>query len=111
MPFPAPESGFFKNVARQIARPFLPWIVPVYMRKIVREDNEICERIQTVAHQIDRFPRLAAHEERIAWFEESYTAALEPAISPRAVRAGSGRLDAGDGQALVSPDGIEPSTP
>ncbi len=50
---------------------------------LLREDNLVCERIQSVAHQIGRAPRLGGLEERIGWFEESYRklmAAGEPTI-------------------------------
>jgi hypothetical protein len=39
---------------------------------IGREDHEVCERIQKIAHQIDQAPLIGALEERIVWFEESY---------------------------------------
>jgi phenylpropionate dioxygenase-like ring-hydroxylating dioxygenase large terminal subunit len=42
------------------------------IRKIVGEDNAICERLQLVAHQASSLPLLATEEERIAWFDEAY---------------------------------------
>ena len=42
------------------------------VRTVFREDNEVCERIQKIAHQIDAAPKIGALEERIGWFEDSY---------------------------------------
>ncbi len=71
-PFQADDTSFLKGLIRRIARPFLPWAVPYFMRKIIREDNEVCEQQQAVAEQFDRFPIFGKQEERIAWFEENY---------------------------------------
>lgn len=71
-PFPPQDAGFLRTAMRKIAAPFLPWIVPLYLRKIVREDNEVCEQLQAAAEQIDGPMILGKQEERIAWFEENY---------------------------------------
>lgn len=47
-------------------------LVMHYARQVMREDNQVCERLQEVAHQVGRPPYLAALEERIGWFEQSY---------------------------------------
>jgi phenylpropionate dioxygenase-like ring-hydroxylating dioxygenase large terminal subunit len=60
----------------KLAKPFLPIAVPLYSKKINGEDNRICEQIQKYADQIDRWPILGSHEERITWFEEIYNQAL-----------------------------------
>ncbi len=71
-PFPPVDVSFVQGLARRIARPFVPWVMPYYMRKIVQEDNEVCEHMQTIVDQIDGPQILGRHEERIAWFEENY---------------------------------------
>lgn len=76
-PFPPPRiEGGFSRFAHRIAGFALPYIVPFYMRRINREDNAVCARIQTTAAQIERPPLLGRHEERIAWFEEAYAQAV-----------------------------------
>lgn len=47
-------------------------VVGYYTRKVVSEDNEACERLQTNARYFDSNSVLAAQEQRISWFEESY---------------------------------------
>jgi phenylpropionate dioxygenase-like ring-hydroxylating dioxygenase large terminal subunit len=72
LPFTSADPNWLHGVARRIAAPFVPWVMPFFMRRINREDNSICEGIQTVAHQIEGFPILGRHETRIEWFEETY---------------------------------------
>jgi phenylpropionate dioxygenase-like ring-hydroxylating dioxygenase large terminal subunit len=74
-PFPARERGA-RRVMRTLLAPWMPWIMYFGIRKIVREDNRVCEAIQTTASQIGSFPVLARHEERIGWFEETYRQAV-----------------------------------
>jgi phenylpropionate dioxygenase-like ring-hydroxylating dioxygenase large terminal subunit len=71
-PFPPTDANFLQGLARRIARPFVPFVMPYYMHKIVQEDNDVCEHLQTIADQIDRPQVLGKHEERIVWFEENY---------------------------------------
>ena len=71
-PFPPVDRGRLKGLLRRVAAPFVPWVLPFYIRRIFSEDNGACERLQTVAHQVRDFPRLGRHEERIAWFEQAY---------------------------------------
>jgi phenylpropionate dioxygenase-like ring-hydroxylating dioxygenase large terminal subunit len=73
-PFPVGDGGLRHTLIHRLVGPWLPFIVPRYARKIGREDNAVCERLQTVAAQAPGHPRLARHEERIAWFEEAYDA-------------------------------------
>jgi phenylpropionate dioxygenase-like ring-hydroxylating dioxygenase large terminal subunit len=47
-------------------------IVGYYTRKIIAEDNVACEMLQTNAEVLRHTPLLAAQEERVAWFEETY---------------------------------------
>jgi phenylpropionate dioxygenase-like ring-hydroxylating dioxygenase large terminal subunit len=53
-------------------RPFRNFFFKFYLDRIVREDNRICEQYQRVAGQTKALPMFGAHEERIAWFENSY---------------------------------------
>ncbi len=52
-------------------------IAVYYARKIMNEDNVICEGQQRLAHQVSAEQNLSAYEQRIGWFEEAYRAALE----------------------------------
>jgi hypothetical protein len=47
-------------------------LVHRYTRRVFREDNEVCERLQQVVQNVRAAPRLGALEERIEWFEASY---------------------------------------
>lgn len=47
-------------------------------RKIMAEDNFVCEGQQVTAYQVDGQQQLSAYERRIGWFEEAYRNALEP---------------------------------
>jgi len=50
-------------------------VVRVYVNKVLQEDNEVAERLQGIAGQIQSSPILGALEERLAWFEEAYAKA------------------------------------
>lgn len=71
-PFPPRAEGWKRGLMRFIAGPFVPFVLPFFIRRIFGEDNSVCEEIQTVAHQIAAFPILGRHETRIRWFEETY---------------------------------------
>src|SRR5262249_4672708 len=75
-PFPPVDNDWVHRALRQLAAPWLPFIVPYYIRKITAEDNRVCEQLQQVASQVHGFPNLSRYEERIAWFEEAYAAAV-----------------------------------
>lgn len=72
--YPAPFAADFSWIART-TRPITDVIrrriYLHYYKRVVNEDIAVCERIQEVAHQIDKAPLLGAQEERIAWFEDS----------------------------------------
>jgi phenylpropionate dioxygenase-like ring-hydroxylating dioxygenase large terminal subunit len=70
------RSGRDELIAK-LARPFLPIAVRLYARKIIHEDNGICEQMQKYAGQIGGRPMLGSLEQRIAWFEEIYGRAME----------------------------------
>jgi nitrite reductase/ring-hydroxylating ferredoxin subunit len=72
--YPAPfatDFSWFTRVTRPITDLFRRPIYMHYYKNVVDEDMAVCERIQEVAHQIDKPPLLGAQEERIAWFEAS----------------------------------------
>jgi phenylpropionate dioxygenase-like ring-hydroxylating dioxygenase large terminal subunit len=71
-PFPPADRTWLHALLGRIVAPFVPLVLPFYIRKIFSEDNGVCEQIQTVARQIKGAPTLGRHEERIAWFEETY---------------------------------------
>jgi phenylpropionate dioxygenase-like ring-hydroxylating dioxygenase large terminal subunit len=77
-PFPADRSPLDERT-RALTDPLRRLLVAHYFRKIAREDHEVCERIQEIAHQLDAAPIIGALEERIAWFEESYRRLMEGA--------------------------------
>jgi phenylpropionate dioxygenase-like ring-hydroxylating dioxygenase large terminal subunit len=70
-PFPADHS-WFSRWTRPLSDPVRNRLLLHYVRRIGREDNSACERLQEVAHQVDKFPFLSAVEERVGWFEQSY---------------------------------------
>jgi phenylpropionate dioxygenase-like ring-hydroxylating dioxygenase large terminal subunit len=74
--FPAEAESAFDRLTRPISEPIRARIVRYYIDKIGREDYAACERLQTVAHQIDSRPILGSQEKRIEWFEESYVQAM-----------------------------------
>ncbi|SKA42167.1 Phenylpropionate dioxygenase, large terminal subunit [Enhydrobacter aerosaccus] len=69
-PFEADLSRFAR-AKRFVTDIFRRPIYQYYFNRVVREDVAVCERLQEVAHQVDRRPLLGAQEERIAWFEEA----------------------------------------
>ncbi len=75
-PWPAVDRGFRQRLVRRLAAPWVPLVFPIRTRKIVGQDNAVCERLQSVAAQARGRPRLARHEARIAWFDETYDAWL-----------------------------------
>jgi hypothetical protein len=54
----------------------LPLAMRFYVRKVGGEDSGVCEKIQTIAHQIDGWPTISKQEERIGWFEDAYAEAM-----------------------------------
>jgi hypothetical protein len=70
-PFPADHTPLEARL-RALTDPLRLHAVAHYFRKIAREDHEVCERTQEIAHQLDTAPIIGALEERMVWFEESY---------------------------------------
>jgi hypothetical protein len=74
--FLADEESALNRLIRPISEPIRARIVRYYIDKIAGQDHVACERLQTVAHQIDKWPILGSQEKRIEWFEESYAQAM-----------------------------------
>ncbi|MGB7259117.1 MAG: SRPBCC family protein [Pseudolabrys sp.] len=74
-PFPADHSKY-SRWGRPFTDPIRRHLVRHYVQKVFGEDNAVCEHLQEIAHQVQDRPILSALEERIGWFEESYTKAL-----------------------------------
>lgn len=74
--FPATGERAIDRIFRPLGEPIRARVVRHYMQKILDEDRVACERLQTVAHQIDRAPILGWQEKRIGWFEEAYAQAV-----------------------------------
>lgn len=70
-PFPA-EHAWPIRWTRALSVPIRSRLLLYYVRRVGREDNTACERLQEVARQVDKPPFLSALEERVGWFEESY---------------------------------------
>jgi len=71
-PFPTPDSNAAKAFARRLAMPLARVLVPMFVHKVALEDNVVCERMQSVARQLDTPQILGRQEQRIGWFEENY---------------------------------------
>ena len=72
--FPTPfaeDISWFGRATRPVTDLFRHPIYFHYYKQVVRQDIEVCERLQKVAHQVDQAPMLGALEKRIEWFENS----------------------------------------
>lgn len=85
-PFPQPETRL-SRLMRPVVDRVLPPIVARVVRKIMGEDNAVCENQQRLAPQVEGEQRLSAYEQRIGWFEEAYRDALTPSAPARPVAA------------------------
>lgn len=74
-PFPHTEGRLARMLRPYVDR-FLPPIVARFARKIMIEDNDVCEGQQRLASQVEDEQVLSAQEERIGWFEDAYRNAL-----------------------------------
>lgn len=70
-PFPA-DHAWPIRWTRALSDPIRNRLLLHYVRRVGREDNAACERLQEVARQVHRPPFLSAVEERVGWFEQSY---------------------------------------
>jgi phenylpropionate dioxygenase-like ring-hydroxylating dioxygenase large terminal subunit len=58
--------------ARRLALPLLRGIQERSVKRILQEDNAVCEQMQTIIDQLDQPQMLGSQEQRIGWFEENY---------------------------------------
>ncbi|MFG1211288.1 SRPBCC family protein [Xanthobacter flavus] len=73
-PIAPPRPGLL-GVFDRFAQKMIARIVPFFARRVLAEDNAVCEGQQSVARQITEDQRLSpAFEKRIGWFEETYAA-------------------------------------
>jgi phenylpropionate dioxygenase-like ring-hydroxylating dioxygenase large terminal subunit len=87
-PFARPRSALVRTMDA-VQRPFRNFFFNFYFRRILREDNHICEQHQRLAGQTHALPMLGAHEERIAWFENTYRDLVgNPSVPDLAARSG-----------------------
>jgi phenylpropionate dioxygenase-like ring-hydroxylating dioxygenase large terminal subunit len=81
-PFPpAVDPPWYDRVLDRFNNPLRHRIVAHYARKITGQDVAVCERLQSVAQQIDPAPTIGRLEERIGWFEAAYRRAMHPPAS------------------------------
>lgn len=71
-PFPA-ASKWYDRLTRPVTDLARRYLMRYFVGWVLREDNIVCEKLQSVAHQLSPAPILGALEERLLWFEEAYT--------------------------------------
>jgi phenylpropionate dioxygenase-like ring-hydroxylating dioxygenase large terminal subunit len=72
----AADETALERLVRPVSEPIRARIVRYFIEKIGSEDHRACEKLQTVAHQIDAWPILGAQETRIEWHAEAYAQAV-----------------------------------
>lgn len=85
-PFPADHSWPVRWT-RMLSDPIRKRLLLHYVRRVGREDNQACERLQQLAHQVDGAPFLSALEERLGWFEQSYRELVAAGSQLRSAKA------------------------
>ena len=70
--FPQTGLGLRKTMLRRLGQPVFRRMFWRTAQSIVQEDNDVCERMQSIVHQLDSPQIYGKHEQRIAWFEENY---------------------------------------
>jgi phenylpropionate dioxygenase-like ring-hydroxylating dioxygenase large terminal subunit len=83
LPNPHQLTQWWPRLKQKLAAPWVPLAMRLFWPKILKEDHDVCELQQTIASQIDAAPILGLQEERIAWFEQSYQAAIGQAPAPK----------------------------
>jgi phenylpropionate dioxygenase-like ring-hydroxylating dioxygenase large terminal subunit len=72
-PFPPAEPhSWYEPFVRPFKDPVRPAIVRYYSHKVLSQDTGVCEKLQTIARQINPAPILGGLEERIGWLDDSY---------------------------------------
>jgi len=76
-PFPTRRPpAWYDLMTRPLANPLRKFLMPYFVKMVLDEDNAVCERQQSIAHQLSPAPILGALEERLAWYEEAYAEAM-----------------------------------
>jgi hypothetical protein len=57
---------------RWLAAPLLRRMEQRVVKKVLQEDNAVCEQMYSIVQQLDRPQIFSSQEQRIAWFEENY---------------------------------------
>ncbi|MGH7880047.1 MAG: RHO alpha subunit C-terminal catalytic domain-containing protein, partial [Candidatus Binataceae bacterium] len=77
--FPIEDRGWWRNLRYYMTAIGLPIGVRYFGGRVADEDKDVCEKLQSIAHQVDGSPILGLEEERIAWFEDAYAETMRPA--------------------------------
>jgi phenylpropionate dioxygenase-like ring-hydroxylating dioxygenase large terminal subunit len=70
--YAAGPMGPLRRLVRFFARPVVDIVFRWYVRRVLQQDFEVCEGLQSVVHQASGQPMLSLHETRVGWFEEEY---------------------------------------
>jgi phenylpropionate dioxygenase-like ring-hydroxylating dioxygenase large terminal subunit len=87
--FPRKSRGLLRDLLFGYAALWLPLAVRYFGGRVAGEDQEACERLQSIADQVDGPPILGRQEERIAWFEDAYAEAMAATPAPPASGPGA----------------------
>ncbi|HWB50570.1 MAG TPA: Rieske 2Fe-2S domain-containing protein [Stellaceae bacterium] len=72
-PFPPAEPHpWYEPIVRLFKDPVRAPIVRYYSNKVLAQDTGVCEKLQTIARQINPAPILGGLEERIGWLDDAY---------------------------------------
>lgn len=82
MPFKQ-QGSLLRRLYRRLAIPVVNRLFKHYMVRVNTEDNQICENIQKVSHQIQGDMLPSALEERLGWFEEVYAKYVTDSIKQK----------------------------
>ena len=78
-PFPArATTTWYDRLTRPVTNLFRRWVMRYVVAWVLHEDNVVCEKLQSIAHQLSPAPILGALEERLLWFEEAYAELMLP---------------------------------
>jgi hypothetical protein len=84
--YPAPfasDLAWHARWTRPLTDPLRTRIVRFYADRVLQEDNDVSEKLQSIAGQIAPSPVYGGLEERLGWFEEAYTKATSPGGDPQ----------------------------
>jgi phenylpropionate dioxygenase-like ring-hydroxylating dioxygenase large terminal subunit len=87
-PFPLPKKSWFRTLVSNYIALWLPLAVRYYAGKVASEDQQVCERLQTIASQAGGSPIIGLQEKRIAWFERAYDIAMGAVPARKRLKGG-----------------------